>query len=74
MANYTKRKLMELLEALPEDAHIGFVAAHDMVEGDIFIPLGEFDPDHPNNDCFFIGAGDPDIIQEIADLEVTSRG
>lgn len=73
MAKYTKRQLVELLEALPEDANIAFVAAHDMVEGDIFIVLGEFDEDHPNADCFFISAGDPDELADIQSTVVTRR-
>ena len=71
MANYTKAQLCELLEKLPESANIAFVAAHDMIEGDIFIPLGEFDEDHPNADCFFISAGDPDELAEITNVPVT---
>jgi len=70
MQNYTKRKLMELLEKLPEDAMIAFVAAHDMESGDIFIPLGEYDPDHPSSDCFYIAAGDPDEA-ELGEVSAT---
>lgn len=66
MQNYTKRQLMELLEKLPEDSMIAFVAAYDIEEGDIVYPLGQFDGDHPNADCFFISVGDPD---ELADLQ-----
>lgn len=71
MAKYTKRQLIELIGDLPEDANIAFVAAHDMIEGDILIPLGEFDPDHPNADCFFISAGDPDELADIQSTVVT---
>jgi hypothetical protein len=71
MANYTKRQLVQLIENLPEDSNIAFVAAHDMVEGDIFIPLAEFDEDHPNADCFFISAGDPDEVAELTSVLVT---
>ena len=60
MQNYTKRQLMELLESLPEDAMIAFVAAYDIEEGDIIYPLGPHDAEHPNADCFFISLGDPD--------------
>jgi hypothetical protein len=71
MANYTKRQLIDLIEKLPEDSNIAFVAAHDMIEGDILIPIGEFDEDHPNADCFFISAGDPDELADIESTKVT---
>lgn len=74
MANYTKRQLLELIGDLPEDSNIAFVVAHDMIEGDIVIPLGEFDKDHPNADCFFISAGDPDELAEIDKILVAGRG
>ncbi len=73
MANYTKRQLIKLIGHLPEDSNIAFVAAHDMIEGDIFIPIAEFDEDHRNADCFFIAAGDPDTIAEESAMQVTRQ-
>lgn len=71
MQNYTKRQLMELLEKLPEDAMIAFVAAYDIEEGDIIYPLGQHDPNHPNADCFFISIGDPDEEDSMRRLETS---
>jgi hypothetical protein len=73
MANYTKRQLVELLDALPEDSNIALVLLHDAVEGDIIIPLGQFDGDHPNADCFFVAIGDPDEVADQGRIEVLAE-
>lgn len=74
MANLTKRDLIRVIEDLPEDAQIRFVALHFMDEGDILDHVEPYDPEHAHlAEDYHIGVGQHDTIEEEKNMEVTQR-